>query len=175
METPFMKFMTALNKAGYKHVGEYQVNVKQKRPNVCIFLTKEQKTQVDQIRKTLADAYEAKRAKNHPPGTIHKFTGYAFINTEVRAHFVDGKPQHAYIDGVDLGPFTLTQKNKDDYEYVIDRQTDFKNYLKTNKDFYLEVGHFHDGCVGGWFARVFDSKTGGQMVKDLEDLDLNAQ
>lgn len=170
-----MKFMTALDKAGYKYVGEYQVNVKQKRPNVCIFLTKSQQTQVKQIRKTLADAYEAKRAKNHPPGTIHKWTGYAFINTDVRAHFVDGKPQHAYINGVDLGPFTLTRKNKDDYEYVIDRQTDFKNYLKSNKNFYLEVGYDHDGCVGGWVARVFDSKVGGNKLLDLEDNNLNSQ
>ncbi len=174
MATPFMKYMDDLQKAGYQHVGEYQVNVKHNRPNVCVFLTKAQKAQVDQIRKGLADAYEAKRAKQFP-GVIHKWTGYAFIDTEVRAQFVDGQPQHAYINGVDLGPFTLSRINKTDYEYVIDRQTDFKHYLKTKKDFYLEVGWDHDGCVGGWVARVFDSKTGGNKLFDLEDLDLNAQ
>ncbi len=156
------------------YYSEYELNEMKNRPNIGIFLTDAQHTQVEQVRKQLVDAYEAKRAKANP-GVLFKWTGYAFINTDVRAHFVDGKPENAFINGTNIGPFTLNRVHKDDFEYVIDKQSDFKYYLETKKNFYLEVGYSHDGCVGGWFAHVFESPTGGKKVFSLDDIERNSQ
>ena len=150
---------------------EYERNVVNTTPNVGIFITKDQKDKVKQLRDVLAKEIEAKR----DPNVIYKFGAGAYITTYVRAHFVDGKPANAYFGDTNLGSFTLTRMHPSDFEYVIDRQTDFTNCRNEIKTFYLEVFYSHDGCVGGWFARVFDSQMGGRELVDLTDIDLNSQ
>lgn len=146
--------------------------VKQQQNNIGIFITKEQKEKINQLRDVLAKEIESKR----DPNILYRFTPHAYIKTEVRAHFVSGEPKNIYFGEKDLGSFTLNRVGSDDFEYVIDKQTDFKKCLfKEIKTFYLEVSYHHDGCVGGWDAKVFDSKIGGNELVDLTDHELNSR
>jgi hypothetical protein len=161
---------------GYQ--SEYQRNSEKKIENVGIWITREQKQRIDTFRDKLAKEYEESRDKQHndpEKRIIHKWSGYAFIRTHPRAHFVDGKCENIYFGNTNVGRFSLQRQHATDYEYVIDRQIHFKKCLYILTDFYLEVGYYHDGCVGGWFAKVFDSKINGNELANLEDLNLNAQ
>jgi hypothetical protein len=125
---------------------------------IGIVISDETKTRISQIRKTLADEIESKR----DPTKIHQYNGYALISETVLVRFKSGKPTIVLFNDEIVG--TATVSTGDDVVYPIHNLHKWLMYLEKNQDFFLSVGTSNDGCVGGYFARVFPNAVNGDFT-----------
>lgn len=119
---------------------------------IGIVISDETKTRISQIRKTLAEEIESKR----DPTELHRYNGYALISETILVRFKAGKPTIVLFNDEIVGTATLS--TVDDVVYPIDKQYEWRTYLTKNQDFFLSIGNSNDGCLGGYYARVFGSK-----------------
>ena len=90
---------------------------------------------------------------NRDPNIIHKFTAYAFIQTNVTIHFHNHKPMTFSYQNYPLGSVTSEQQTDTDVEWVISSRN-FQLFVKNCSDFDLEYGNFSDGCSHTQTAKV---------------------
>jgi len=108
----------------------------------------------------LAAQYEA---KYQDPNVLYHFTGHAFIDWKLHVQFIDGIPSVVRHNGIQIGEkCSLIRNSPTDQEFPIDKSTEFNEFLKTHKNFILQVGSFSDGCTTIQLAKTFD--VNGELV-----------
>lgn len=107
---------------------------------------------------------------------VHKFKGSAYVDSDIHVKFVNGLPQNAMYNNVDLGVVHVhsgnNQNNKDDYcfEMSYQQQKKFNKFLQSNPNFTLRVSHVSDGLVDASVFKAYDDM--GNKLKDFTDYNM---
>jgi len=115
-----------------------------------MYISQNQKRHISEKFAKMAKEYEIKRDRKHPE-RIHKYNGYAFIDTSLDFRFKDGEPWRVFHGDEDLGIFTLEKRNDSDVYYYVGQNV--KHYIefamKSKTTFSISVKNWSDGCFSG--------------------------